>query len=231
MDAQLARHITSPMSLMSSPDDRPSFQESLARLHFLAEEQGKMGLVLGDAGSGKSRLLHRFAQECQGGQVALLHPAPTWNYRQTLWNLAESLRTRPCDHDEVAVLWWRIVDRIAENAHQNLGTVLLCDDVVHTEFGSLEIWHKLLDACRSTRTGRGPVIVLALPERQLPWLGQDLLERCDLRIELEPADTVEAREIPVPTPGAAERSSSPADLSGSFGFALETASDLAHGLS
>jgi hypothetical protein len=41
----------------------PTQEEALARLHFLVDEQRTVGLLLGEAGSGKSLLLEVFAQQ------------------------------------------------------------------------------------------------------------------------------------------------------------------------
>lgn len=159
--------------------------EALSRLHYLVEQRLQLGLLLGASGSGMTTTLETLCRELRGAQVTLLRPLG-WGPYELLWNLADHLGLKPETNETEYLIWRRIVERFAENQYQNLATVILCDNATSLDYSASELWPKLLKA--GAIANQPPVIVLALVQDQLEWLGHDLLEACDLRIELLPWD-------------------------------------------
>jgi len=165
----------------------PTHEEALARLQFLVEDQRRLGLLLGDSGSGKSLLLDVFAREqaYQGNQVAsanLLGASPD----EVLWRLCADLGCNPSPGSSAARLWRQLVDKLTENRWLNLGTIVLLDDADEatpetlsqvTRLGQLE-----------PHPGNRLTLVLAGQSRRTERLGKRLLEVAELRVDLQTWD-------------------------------------------
>ena len=170
----------------------PTHEEALARLHFLVEERRGLGLLLGQAGAGKSLGLEVFAEQLRqdGRQVAGLSLVGI-DPRELLWQLACELGLNPCAGIQPPILWQAIADRVAENRMQRISTVLLLDDADEAGRDVLAQTARLVQ-CDLSAEATLTVVLSAQPDR-LSRLGMRLLELAELRIDLEPwelADTI-----------------------------------------
>ena len=109
--------------------ESPTHEEALARLQFLVEERQRLGLLMGETGTGKSMLLEVVARQLRrGGSQVANHQLLGADLREFLWLIAAELGLNPGGRDDVFRLWRCILDRLAENRYQQLDTVLLFDD-------------------------------------------------------------------------------------------------------
>lgn len=163
----------------------PTHEEALARLQFLSEDKRRLGLLLGLQGSGKSLLLRILAQQIrrQGG-VAVVSDLLGASPRSLLWDLASQLSARPRAGDDTFLLWRRVSDRLAEQRHQQLLTVLLLDDADEAEPEVLTQVTRLVQSQPGPTAG--VTTVLAADGRRVPRLGDRLLGLAELRVEIEP---------------------------------------------
>jgi len=173
--------------------ESPTHEEALARLQFLVDNGRRMGLLLGRAGSGKSLLLEVFARTIRrsGGHVAAVNPLGLDGH-EFAWSLAAELGVNPALDASPLAIWRAIFDKLVENGYQRLHTVLLVDDAdeagpdVLTQVARLAQW--------TASSGAPVTIVLAAKVHGYERLGTRLLQRTELRIEIEPwerADTAE----------------------------------------
>ncbi len=161
----------------------PSYEEALARLQFLVEDNRRLGILLGDSGVGKSLLLSAFAKwlKRQGSAVALVSMAGA-DPHDLVWSLAEQLGVSHPLGNTAGVLWRRIVDALAEQRLQDRRTVLLVDDADET---SPETHDYLLRVAQLDAGHRGgPTMILAAQPQRIEKLGRRLLELAELRIDL-----------------------------------------------
>jgi general secretion pathway protein A len=170
----------------------PTQDEALARLHFLVEQRRRMGLLLGEHGSGKSLLLVVFGREVRQeglpvAQINLLGVEPS----EFPALLATHLEMNPRRGTPLHVLWRSIDDRLAEYRYQRVRSVVLLDDADQAKPDVLA------QVARLAQLQQGPdsplTLVLAGRPEQAGQLGDSLLERVELRIDLGPweeTDTV-----------------------------------------
>lgn len=170
----------------------PTHEEALARLHFLVDEHRRLGLLIGEPGSGKSLLLDVFADELRrdGRPVALVN-LQGLRPEEMLWSLAVGFGLNPDPTEPLVTLWRIVTDRLAEYRYFEQETAILLDDAGQasadviaqlTRLASWEYWPQ----SRLT-------VVAATCREGLAWLGRPLLELAELRIDVEPweeADTV-----------------------------------------
>jgi type II secretory pathway predicted ATPase ExeA len=165
----------------------PTHDEALARLEFLVEEHRPLGLLMGPAGSGKTLLLEIFARRLRrsGLQLANLNLLGV-ALQEFLWLVSAELGLNPDRREAAFGLWRMLADRLAENRYQQLGTVLLLDDA--DEAGPEVLDHVLrLMVLDESASPRLTVVLALLPER-LAALGPRLLQRVELRVDLDPWD-------------------------------------------
>lgn len=183
----ITRRLSSPGADFGSALDHrlfyqgPGQQEALARLHFLVQRARRLGLMLGPAGVGKTRLLRLFAAELRQagalvGQLDLL--AAT--VEEVLGTLVDQLVGDPDRIVNLAELWRRLGNRLVEARLEAQPVVLLFDDF---DEASPDV------AACVTRLAQWPhmplTIVLAARSVAGPS-AQRLLEQIDLRIDLRP---------------------------------------------
>lgn len=169
----------------------PVHEEALARLHFLADARRRLGLLLGEPGSGKSLVLEVFAAQSrrQGRAVAALNLAGA-DPAGALWQLLASLGVNPDAGEPPWALWRRLADRLAEHRYQQLTTAVLLDDADQAPAETLALIGRLvrLDPLPEARL----TVVMAACPAGVERLGRPLLEKAELRIDLgpwDPADT------------------------------------------
>lgn len=163
----------------------PTHDEALARLHFLVEQRRRLGLLLGDSGSGKSLVYEVFAGELRrsGTTVAtmsLLGIRPA----EMLWRLAAEFGQVADADAPIGLLWQSLTDGLARHRYERRAAVVLLDDADRA------VADVLAQVARLARFDRSPdarlTIVLASRPERVGHLGVDLLEMADLRIDLEP---------------------------------------------
>lgn len=162
----------------------PTHEEALARLQFLVEEHRTLGLLLGEAGTGKSLILEIFARSLghvgrQSAKLSLTGLDP----HGFLWQLAGQLGIESASTATSFALTRAVTDHIAANRYQQRATILLLDDAdtARAEVSDQIAWLAQLDTSRDARL---TMVLAAQPER-LYKLDTRLLELADLRIDLE----------------------------------------------
>jgi len=162
----------------------PTQEEALARLQFLVEEHRTLGLLLGEAGTGKSLILEIFARSLGrvSGQSAKLSVAGL-DPHGFLWQVAGQLGIESASTATAFALSRAVTDHIAANRYQQRATILLLDDAdtARPEVNDQMAWLSQLDTSRDARL---TIVLTAQPER-LYRLDPRLLELADLRIDLE----------------------------------------------
>ncbi len=162
----------------------PTHEEALARLHFLVEHSRRLGLLMGQAGSGKSLLLEVFSRQLhrRGNKVGRVNLSGI-GAAEMLSLLAADFQLSPDPDAPVSVLWRLLTDRLREFRFEHSHTVILLDDAdradpeVLTQVTRL-VQHDPLPQSRLT-------IVMAARHEQVGCLGQRLLELAELRIDVE----------------------------------------------
>jgi type II secretory pathway predicted ATPase ExeA len=162
----------------------PPQDEALARLHFLVEERRTLGLLLGEAGSGKSLLLEVFAKELGivNREHALVNLMGT-SRTELLWSLAGQLGVESSRARGEFALYRALGDHILANRYQQIATVLLLDDADEAQGEVLEEVIRLAQL-NQTHDARLTVVLTAQSER-LHRLGARILELAELRVDLE----------------------------------------------
>ena len=171
----------------------PTHEEALARLYFLIDQQRRLGLLLGDQGSGKSFLLEMLAKEIRRGgacvvQTSLVGCDPA----EWLGQVAAQLGRHPGNTQSIAVLWRWIGDRLAEHRYEERTTLVLLDDA-HLASAAL-LPHVLRLAHYDPSPQSRLTIAMSSTAEGAHRLGRDLLELVELRIDLEPWEPDETEQ-------------------------------------
>lgn len=162
-----------------------SHEEAMARMQFLVEHQRRLGIMCGAAGSGKTLLFGRFADQLRrAGQNAVVVSLLGMTSDEFLWQLADELG-ESIEPDTGIHGYWRVItDRLLVNRYQQVHSVLLLDDADEAEsevlatITRLTQWQPAADA-RLT-------LVVACNAHRPELVGPRLLELCDLRIDVKP---------------------------------------------
>jgi general secretion pathway protein A len=162
----------------------PTQDEALARLQFLVDERRVLGLLMGEAGSGKSLVLETFARSL--GHVGLQKASVNLvglNPREFLWLLCVRLGVEVAADSGEFELYRAISDHLTGNQYQQLTTVLLLDNADETRSEVRDYIIRLVET--SVARGMDLVVVLSAQTSGIARLGRRLLELCELRIDLE----------------------------------------------
>jgi type II secretory pathway predicted ATPase ExeA len=162
----------------------PTHEEALARLHFLVENRRRLGLLLGDLGSGKTLLLTRFASEIRSqGIDAVFLPGFGTRDGELLSALLEGLSLGSRREEPERVLWGRLADHLVERRYQRTPAVLIVDDADAAREEALTAVVRILklDAAAEPQI----TVVLSAEPRCASRLGARLLDMAELRIDLE----------------------------------------------
>lgn len=159
--------------------------EALARIEYLVESRRRLGVLVGEAGIGKSLILRVAAKRlARNGSAAVVVDALGASVREVLWNLACGLKTAPREDADVAWLWRQIADRVAENRMQQVPTVLLVDDAGQAGPDLVTQFARLVRLDTSP-TAQWTIVLAA--ETAQAWRWNDALRSAvDLRIEVAP---------------------------------------------
>lgn len=158
--------------------------EALARMRYLVSNGQRFGLLLGNTGSGKTTILHRFAADLNGnGKQAIVCELLGRENHEFLFQLAAALHSFPESQHTLHDLWRMIEERLRENEYQNRATVLLLDDADEAEMDVLTSITRLV-LSNTALTSHLSVITSAHSSRS-QLLGPRLRDMCELRIELD----------------------------------------------
>ncbi len=158
-------------------------QESIARIQFLANEQRRLGLLVGEEGVGKTAVL-RFAtndRQRRGLPCASLN-ALGLDAAEFLDILCQQLNFRLGRHPSLAAIWRRIDDGLLTNQYQQLNTVLLIDDLHDADADVLTAVMRLAQ-WPAVGSGRLTIVGATLPER-IELIPARLRDWADLRMDL-----------------------------------------------
>lgn len=168
----------------------PTHDEALARLHFLVEHGRRLGLLLGEAGSGKSLVLSVFAEQMRlAGQPVARVNVQGLEPGEMLASLGRELGLNLHPAQAASVLWATLADRLTEYRFQLLSTAILLDDADEAA-PACRPWLLRLAQFDPTPEAR-LTLVLAGQRRRMASLSTQLLELAELRIDLETWDAQE----------------------------------------
>ena len=169
-----------------------SNDEALARLQFLVDNRYRLGILLGESGSGKTVLLQRFQYD--------LHRTESQVCRFSLLGIdveefLQQINAQLCLSEGVSLaeVWQNLFDHICVNGYQNVPTVFLFDDVHEAEGEVLTAVARLTQAvsCANQRF----TIFAAADALRAELVGRRLIELATLRVELWPWTQVETAEF------------------------------------
>lgn len=162
----------------------PTHEEALARLHFLVEHGRRLGLLMGQPGSGKSLLLEVFSRQLnrRGSKVARVNLSGV-GAAEMLSLLAADFQLSPDPAAPVSVLWRLLSDRLSEFRFEQTHSVILLDDAERADPAVLTQVTRLVqhDPTPQSRL----TIVMAARREQIGCLGERLLELAELRIDVQ----------------------------------------------
>ena len=172
----------------------PTHEEALARMQFLVEQRRRLGLLIGDEGSGKSFLMRFFADEMRhdGLDVATVE-LEGLSPEEMIAGILQSLHIDPPSADSMLVLWRHLEDRLSVNRYQQTPTVILLDDADRASKSVLLqiarlVHHDMTSESRLT-------IILGSRPSGLANIGPRLLNMSALRIDIQPWQTDDTAEF------------------------------------
>lgn len=172
----------------------PLLDEALARLFFLVDERRPLGILVGEPGTGKTRLLKLFASRlAKRGILACRDSFLGRQSYELLWQIGNRLGARPHSGEPLQAIWNALETRLMELAIDQGRLALLLDDVDGAMGGSVTQISRLL-----ATTERHPgliTLVLSTTADALPRLGNRILDQAHLRIDLGPWSLDETTEF------------------------------------
>lgn len=174
--------------------ESPTHEEALARLHFLVEQQRRLGLLIGGRGSGKSMLLEIFAAQLQRGGARTAQVNLTGiDLAELLWQLNSQLGPAPGRTEAVGRLWRRLTDLLAEYRYQQITAALLLDDA---DRAAADLLPQIVRLAQHDRWADLQLtIILTARSTEVARLGETLLDLAELRIDLESWDAADTQKF------------------------------------
>jgi general secretion pathway protein A len=170
-----------------------SHDEALARLDYLVDHSRALGLMLGEAGIGKTTLLDVFGRHRRrGGETVTTINLARVDTREFLWAFAAGMALNPADDDGAFRLWRQVSDRLCERRYQQLRTVLIGDDA---HLASDEVLASIGQLLPLAGGENRFTLVLASRPHGLRRIEGMFGEAVDLRIDVEPWDEAETAEF------------------------------------
>lgn len=185
---------TSPFAEGANAATAPLIDEAVARLMFLVDERRPLGIVVGEAGTGKTTLLKLAAARI--ARKGLLVHRDSLLGRQSyelLWEMGNRLGARPSGGEPLLAIWNSLEARLTELALDGRRVALLLDDVDGALGDAVTQIGRLL-----TLAERFPqllTLVLAAMPENLSRLGSRILEQAHLRVDLGPWTLEETEEF------------------------------------
>ena len=183
----------------TKPDPKRFFpgvsqEEALSRIHFLVDNQRRLGVLSGPPGCGKSMVFEVCARQLrQQNRQVCVQSLVGLQGDEFLWRLGVGLGTNPSIDAGVRQLWRQIDDQIRASRYQRVSNVLLLDDVEDAETEVLTMLIRLAQSDLSEDSQL--TMVLACNQRRAHLLGDRLLELSDLRVDIEPWSFDETRSF------------------------------------
>jgi general secretion pathway protein A len=166
--------------------DSPGHEEGLARLYYLIEQERRLGLLSGEAGTGKTFLLELLFQESRRTQREVAYvDLLARNGHDLLWETAATLGLAPASNGSSRQLWRILQDHFLSNRLSRVPTILLFDHVDQAQEDCLPALQRLLHLGPGTATGMTLVLAYRPQRLRMPPEFQD---RCDLHIDLPMLD-------------------------------------------
>lgn len=161
----------------------PLLDEALARLFFLVDERRPLGILIGEPGTGKTRLLKLFASRLAKRGIMVCRDSFLGRQSyEMLWQLGKRLGARPRSGEPLQSIWNALELRLTELAIDRGRIALLFDDVDGAMGDAVTQINRML-----TATERHPgliTLVLSTTADALPRLGNRILDQAHLRIDL-----------------------------------------------
>ncbi|MBD15528.1 MAG: hypothetical protein CMJ72_10225 [Planctomycetaceae bacterium] len=165
-------------------------REALARLRYLTSHPSRCGLMLGNAGFGKSHLLQLFAKECRlHGKAVALVDLLGLSTHEFLWQLGIQLEAAVHIENQPPRLFRQLTDRFQELSFERQRIVLLLDNVDQVGPDLRTLLLRL--AQNETTRATGLTLVFSANASHSAQLGERLLDLVDLRIDLEAWDELD----------------------------------------
>lgn len=162
----------------------PGGDEALARLLYLLDQQGRVGLLLGAPGTGKTELLRRFQQTSRrNGLAAALIGGIGCDERSFEQQLLRDWQLPPLNEGGRGQIWERLTDRLLELRYEQSAAVVALDDAEKAPAAVRGQLERLLHLAGSVQTPL--TVVLASSVEGAGKIGP-LLEQVELRIDLAP---------------------------------------------
>ncbi len=161
----------------------PMFDEALARLQYLVDQRGRVGLLIGPAGTGKTTVLRRFCEVSRRrGLNAALVGGQGCDERSLFNQLLRGWQLPTGSDGDQAVAWELISDRLAELHYEQTAAIIALDNADQATVAvrlQLERLLHLATACQAQLT-----LLLGCTTESAGALGRGLLEQVELRIDL-----------------------------------------------
>jgi general secretion pathway protein A len=160
-------------------------EEALARLQFLIDGHHRAGLLLGDAGCGKSLVLEVLAGElAKLGHGVAKFSLVGLDKAEFLARLATCWGLNPQPSNNACELWQMLLDEIAAQHIEGRGSVILLDDV---DEATPEVLAQVLRLTQTdVATNPAATLILAARRARVTQLSDRLLELADLRVDILP---------------------------------------------
>ena len=164
--------------------------EALARMQYLFQQRRRVGMLLGDPGSGKSLMLSVFAQQCRReGAVVVQQNLTAVGADEFPVLLARGLGASSTLGRDMPNTWSAVADRLAEYRYQRTAVVVLLDDADRASRTVLDQVVRLIHIDGSTNSPT--TVILASQRTGLAQIPRSLTDRVELRIELDAWDAEE----------------------------------------
>ncbi len=186
---------TSPFGAESTSQTNasPGFDEALARLKYLLDQRGRLGLLIGSAGTGKTTLAKRFCEVTRrDGCAAALIGGKGCTERAFVQQLGRGWQLPLANEHAVDCAWEFIADRLIELRYEQAPAVVVLDDADVTAASVLCQAERLLNLAQSVESQLTIVLVSSL--ESAGKLGSALLDQVELRIDLSPWTEEETAE-------------------------------------
>jgi type II secretory pathway predicted ATPase ExeA len=171
-------------------------EEAIARLQFLVDQNWRLGLLSGEAGTGKSLLLQVLASTLRHrgmtvAQISLRGLDP----EEFLWRLAAGIGLNPELAESPFALWRHIDDQFSAFRYQLKPLVILFDSFEAVTPGVAALVSRV--AHTDDLPGLRLSVIISGRPYQRPNPGRELLQFTDLRIDLVAWNQQETEEFVV----------------------------------
>lgn len=171
----------------------PGCDEALARLQYLVDQRGRVGLLLGSAGTGKTTLLRRFCDlSRRQGLVASLVGGRGCDERSLLNQLMRDWQVTVTGTPSNAGLWDLLADRLIELRYEQTACLVALDDADLAPSAVRAQFERLAHLAATSQTQL--TLLLAGTPEGVGHLGPDWLDQIELRIDLAPWSEDETAE-------------------------------------